>query len=251
MDPGITRRRWLASMASFATYAFVGEVGRSFAGQARGASRWVDGQADIALALKHGELRPSAWMDEVDRLSRETDLAELMALVRGSRISPAPDGGSNDPRKRFVHFVDEGGRPRRLPYATALFAFTPDNVITPHGHKHMVSAHLVVEGRFRIRTFDRVDDEPGAMLIRPREDRIATTGEVSTMSSERGNVHWFVPHGGAATTFDVIVSGLDAGAPDHDIEAIDPLHGERRGDGVVAAPIIGFERAARLYTRDV
>jgi len=255
MDPetdgfGVARRRWLAGMSSFAVYAFLSEAGRAFGGESGTASHWVGRQAEIALALKHGELRPAAWMDEVERLARETDRAELMAMVHASRITPAPAGGSNDPRKRFVEFLDAEGRPRRLPYGAALFAFAPDNVVTPHGHRHMASAHLVVEGRFRVRTFDRVGDEPHAMLIRPREDAIVAAGGISTMSSERNNIHWFVPQGGPATTFDVIVTGLDSGAPDYEIQAVDPMGGERRAGAVIAAPIIDFERAGRLYTRE-
>jgi hypothetical protein len=241
-----SRRRWLASFPAFAIFALLREV--RAAGPPAAAGRWVRRQSELALALQHGELPPGAWMDEVERLARETDLEELMAAVRASRLTPAPSGAANDPAKRYVRFLDAEGRPQSLPYGVALFDFDPENVITPHGHKHMASAHLVVDGRFRVRTFDRVRDEPGAMVIRPREDRIARVGEISTMSSERGNVHWFVPQGGRAATFDVIVTGLDAGAPDYDIKAIDPLRAERREEGLIAAPIIGFEHASRVYT---
>jgi len=115
----------------------------------------------------------------------------------------------------------------------------------------MVSAHLVVAGAFRVRNFDRVRDEDAAMVIRPTRDYVARVGEISTMCSERDNIHWFVPQGGAATTFDIVVSGLDPGQPDHDIKAVDPIGGRRLDDGSIVAPIISFGESARRYTSDV
>jgi hypothetical protein len=174
-----------------------------------------------------------------------------MATVRRSRVTAAGEPSHNDPHKRFVRFLDENGEPRRLAYGAALFDFEPHNVITPHGHKHMVSAHLVVQGQFRVRNYDRLRDEGDAMVIRPTRDYVASLGQVSTMSSARDNIHWFVPHGGRATTFDVIISGLDPGEEDYEIRTIDPLRGRELGDGSILAPIIGFAESAARYTADV
>ena len=229
----------------------------ALAREARGAPRpgraaaWIDGQQDIAEALAAGRMSGLAWAREVERLAGEVDVAELMAAIRSARVVPAGRGSHNDPVKRHVRFLGPDGAPRRLAYGAALFDFAPGNVITPHGHRHMVSAHMVVGGRFRVRNFDRVGDEQGAMLVRPTRDYLAGVGAVSTMCGERDNIHWFVPFGGPATTFDVVVSGLDAGAPDHLIQAIDPLRARPRGDGILVAPIIGFAEAARRYTAGV
>jgi hypothetical protein len=215
------------------------------------AGRWIAAQQEIAEALAAGRITGRAWALEVERLAVEIDVAHLIALIRRSRLEPAGGGGHNDPRKRFVRFLDAAGRPRRLGYGAALFDFSPANVVTPHGHRHMVSAHLVVAGRFRIRNFDRLGDEGGAMRLRPTRDYVARTGQVSTMCSERDNIHWFVPQGGPATTFDVVVSGLDPGAPEYVIEAVDPMRARRGADGVLVAPIIDFDRSSHLYTAGI
>jgi hypothetical protein len=243
---GISRRDLGAIIGSFAVYALVGEA-RAKTG--KGAiARWIDEQQGLAEDLSAGRIRGRDWSAGVERLAAAIDVEELMAELGRARVTPAPTPSGNDPQKRFVRFLDADGQPRKLAYGVALFEFAPDNVITPHGHRHMVSAHMVVKGRFRVRNFDRVGDEPGAMLVRPTRDYVARTGQVSTMCSERDNIHWFVPQGGPATTFDVVISGLDAGQPDYDIKAVDPLRGERIGDGVIRAPIIGFDEASRRYT---
>jgi hypothetical protein len=243
----LTRRDGLhALLASFATYALIGEAR---AGRPKGnVARWIDEQQHLAQALAGGRIKGSEWSAGVERLAAGIDVAELMASLSSAQVRPAPAPTGNDPQKRWVRFLDDQGQPRKLGYGVALFEFQPGNVITPHGHRHMVSAHMVVNGAFRVRNFDRVGDEDGAMLIRPTRDYVARTGAVSTMCSERDNVHWFVPQGGPAATFDVIIDGLNPGQPDYDIKAVDVLGGERLPDGLIRAPIIGFEEASLRYT---
>lgn len=242
------REQLLAILPAFTAFALLGEA-RALAPDRRGAVRtWIDSQDEIARALAGGAMSGREWALEVERLGRAVDVAELMAEVGRARLTPAGQGSANDPRKRNVRFLDAEGTPRRLNYGVALFDFAPQNVITPHGHRHIVSAHMVVNGAFRVRNFDRLRDEGEAMIIRPTRDYVAQVGQVSTMCSERDNIHWFVPQGGPATTFDVVISGLDAGQPDYDIRAIDPVGGERLADGSIRAPIMGFEESARRYT---
>jgi predicted metal-dependent enzyme (double-stranded beta helix superfamily) len=176
-------------------------------------------------------------------------VAELVAEMRIRKGGGAPS--THDPVKRFVDFLDETGRPRRLSYVVATFAFGPGNVITPHAHRHMASAHMVIEGRVRIRTFDRVADQGGALVIRPTGDKLAEVGEATAMTTARDNVHWFTPATARATTFDVIVTDLDRGQPSYLIEPVDPLGGEHRPDGTILAPVISFEDSAARYPASV
>jgi len=253
---GLTRRGAAgaagAALPAFLFYALLGEA-RAAVPARRGAPQcWIARQDEIARALAAGQIKPMDWRLEVERLGREVDLGELMATVNRAQLTAQGRGSHNDPFKRQVRFQDEHGAPRRLTYGAALFAFEPHNVITPHGHRHMVSAHMVVEGAFRIRNFDRVGDQANAMLVRPTRDYVARVGQVSTMGGARDNIHWFTPQGGKpAMTLDVIVSGLDAGQPDHEIKAIDILGGSRRRDGIIVAPVMDFDASSRKYTAAV
>lgn len=241
----------MTMLPAFAIYALLGEAKLLAKRPARSPQSWIDGQQSIARSLSSGAIDGRQWCAEVERLGREVDLDELIAFVARARTRTAPAGGGNDPMKRFVEFLDNEGRRQQLAYGVALFDFAPQNVITPHGHENMVSAHMVVRGAFRVRNFDRVGDDPGAMRIRPTRDYVARLGHVSTMCSERDNVHWFVPEGGPATTFDIIISGLNASGPDHVIQAIDPLRGQKLADGIIRAPIIDFAESSRRFTSEV
>lgn len=238
----------MASFASFALYALLREAGAADAAPRRGVSAryWIGRQDELAHALRSGTLGQLAWHDEIDRLAREVDVAELMAeamRAHASRNVPF----MRDPVKRSLRFVDEHGEPRRLAYAAAMFEFGPGNVITPHAHRHMASAHMVVEGKVRIRTFDRIGEEDGALRIRPSGDRVGGVGDAAAMTTEKDNVHWFTPVSTRATTFDVIVDSLDPGQASYLIQPLDPLGGKLQPDGSVVAPLLSFEESMRRY----
>lgn len=179
-------------------------------------------------------------------MGAQVDVAELMAEMR-RYSSRANQPFMRDPVKRSIRFVDSNGLPAKLSYAAATFSFGPQNVITPHGHKFMASAHMVVEGKVRIRTFDRVGEESGALRIRPTSDHVGNVGVVSAMTTEIDNIHWFTPATPAATTFDVIVDGLSIGEQPYVIQPVDPLHGHVEADGSIIAPLLTFEESMRRY----
>jgi hypothetical protein len=249
-----TRRDAIATvLTAFPVYAMLAEWGAAQAAAPAGppVRRWIGRQHDIARALAYGHLDPAHWQDEVEALARDVDLDELMAEIGRADSRFVGRALPSYPVKRIVHFRNDNGDLRQLRYTAALFAFDRDNVITPHGHRHMVSAHIVVKGAFRVRTFDRVREEDGAVVIRPATDDTFASGDVTSIGPDRNNVHWLVPLNDGATTFDIIVSGLDAGQPDHVIDALDPLGGTALPDGSIRAPVIDFEDASRLYTPDV
>lgn len=249
---GLDRRSVMASGLAALSLALLGcEVSAAKPERRMAARDWIERQGEVARALKNGEIAPLQWMAEVERLAGEIEVGELMAELDQAQITRQALPPTNDPRKSSVRFLDAEGNPRKLGYGAALFAFEPHNVITPHGHRFMVSSHLVVEGSFRVRNFDRIGDEEGAMIILPTLDYVAETGQISAMSSDRDNIHWFVPRGGKAMTFDVIISGLETGQMDHEIEAIDPLAGKELSDGSIRAPKIAFEAASEKYTAEV
>jgi hypothetical protein len=146
-------RRSAVFVSPFAVYALLREARAATGNDSRLiARRWVLRQDELARGLRDGTLTQVAWHDAVDALAREVDVAAIAAEIRRAELVSAGTAFGHDPQKRIVRFRDENGQPVQMSYGTALFDFGADNVITPHAHKHMASAHMVIDGKVRIRT---------------------------------------------------------------------------------------------------
>lgn len=248
------RAALFGSLTAFATYALVREaIAATPAARSLPVKRWIARQDELARGIAGGTVSQREWHDAVNVLAREVDVGLLAAEIAHAKTRPADAPFGHDPVKRFVTFVGDDGEPMRVAYGAALFTFARDSVITPHAHKHMASAHMVIAGKVRIRTFDRVGEiasetGAGAIIIRPMADEIAEPGMAAAMTTAQDNVHWFAARSETAMTFDVIVDGLDAGQPDYLIQPIDPVRGERTPAGDIVAPILTFEESSRNYT---
>jgi hypothetical protein len=133
-------------------------------------------------------------------------------------------------------------------YTPRLFALKNGTAIVPHGHHNMVSMHLVLEGEFHLKHYDRTDDGPSHTILWPTIDRVSRAGDFSSISDHRDNVHWFRTLTDRAFTFDVIVAGITPGTDGRGlIDYVDPLGGEVMADGRIRARRIGSEEAFRTY----
>lgn len=244
-----TRRELILGAPGFAVFALLGWARAAIPQDSRHAARrWLQRQDELARALARGGVTQVQWHDQVNALAHDVDVGELAFEIRRAIPRPAGDAFGHDPKKRFLTFVDDAGAAVRLSYGTALFSFDKNSVITPHAHKHMASAHMVIEGRVRIRTFDRIADEDGGILILPTGDEIAEPGHAAAMTTDKDNVHWFAARSDRAMTFDVIVDGLDKGQERYVIQPLDPVGGEHLSDGTIRAPLLSFEESSKRYT---
>lgn len=245
------RRRLLVSgmLGAFSVYALVREARAAAPTLDSGLSarKWINRQQELAQGLRSGAVSEKVWHDEVNRLAGEVDIGSLVAEIKRARVKSAGAPFMRDPVKRKIRFVDENGMQMKLSYRAATFTFDPSNVITPHGHKHMASAHMVIDGKVRVRTFDRIGERGKALIIRPTGDRIASPGEAAAMTAAVDNIHWFTPETQSATTFDVIISDLDPGQDSFLIQPVDPLGGEKQRDGTIIAPLMSFEESMNQY----
>lgn len=246
----IDRRQMISGMSALTSFALLEAVtaARALAKTPSiGAKRWLEEQQGIARQLLEGTMRPADWQAAVERLGAVVDQQELLSQTDFERLRSTFDFKEGMPAKRFVRFPEDAGVPK-LSYGLAFFGFRKGQVITPHGHRNMVSAHMAVSGSFHARTFDRLRDEEIALILRPATDGRMSVGETSTMSSERQNIHWFVAEDDGSTTLDVIIDSLDQKAPDpYVIDLVDPVGGDRLGDGSIRAPRISWDESLARY----
>jgi hypothetical protein len=217
---------------------------------ARAARRWLAPLARLCRDLKAGDLTAEAWQDGIAKLWAGTDLTDLLRDVDLDRLLTGVDLPENMAGVRDVPLPALRGLPLR--FGHKIFALRRGAAVVPHAHNNMASAHLVVQGTFHVRTFQRLRDEDGALILTPSIDRTFRAGEALTMSDTRDNVHWLVATSERACTFDTPVSELVKGksyktpANEWGMIHVDPT-GKPGADGTVRAPVITFEEAIRRF----
>lgn len=209
--------------------------------------RWLQQIDELSRQLRASHIGSRDWQQHIDALDRATPLSEFLPLLQFDRALAALQREGADPAKTFIRLREVDGSLHEAAFAAAYFVFRKGQVITPHGHRGMVSAHAIVAGRLRVRTFDRLDTLPDALLLRPNLDQGASAGFSAAISSDIGNVHWFVAETDSAATLDVIVQGIDANGSEFKIDLVDPLAAAKTKSGLLQAPLIDWTTSSRRY----
>jgi hypothetical protein len=206
---------------------------------------WVRGLQERCADLRTGSIPLVDWQREVEALLSRVPLDDLLALIDFDALShefPFPDLGAET---RRVVFPTLKGLPERLSFYSKIFGLQQGRAIIPHGHRNMTSCHLVLQGEFELRQYDRVEDDGDHLVILPTVDERIARGHASSISDARNNVHWFKTLSSTAFTFDVLV--LDLNDREFTIENLDLDRAERRPDGTLRVPKLSVEAALRRY----
>jgi len=215
-----TRRTFLESLAlgGLATLATrTGVVSAQTAG--REGVRVLRDAVDLGRQLRGSSLTVTGWQDQVEPLMRRCSVAELMSAIDlpALRAQARPvSRGASILRVPLFHQLgaDEGADVK-------IFFLREGRSDPPHVHFNLVAAHIVLEGRFRVRHFDRLSEARGGFIIQQTHDRVLNVGEVSSISDERNNGHWH--HAlSDGVLLDVQQGRIDPSLPIRRREMIDP-----------------------------
>lgn len=247
MDAAPTRRFVTQSLVQ--TAAILGLLRFSLSGNAFATAvkplteRWAADVATLARDFRQRSLTPLQWQQAIAGLNAKVPLHELLSYIDFERLKAileAQGSGEHFERIRLPALETGGAR-----LWSAVFILPPGDAIPPHAHNNLATAHLVLQGKFRARTFDRVEDAPGRMLLKPGMDAVFQPGETVSMSDDCDNAHWFIAESGTPVfTFDVSIRSPELrqyqNPSDRDGRIfIAPADG-RRPDGLVEADVIEY-----------
>ncbi|MCB1049024.1 MAG: hypothetical protein KDC71_00385 [Acidobacteria bacterium] len=247
------RQVFLQSLIQWGWIYAISRLGWSAESQkSKTVNAWWQGHQALATALRQAETDPMMWQDAVQTLCQDIDLAELLRLLDFEHLyaqQQLPKQGSKIFRVQTEAF---GAQTVRL--APKIFANAKGTAVVPHVHNQMVSAHLILAGRFHVRTFDRQFSEEthGHVLLKPHMDRILGPGDVSTMSDDRHNGHWLVAQSERAFTLDIALTELPFSKPyanpgnAYSMIFVDPT-GPLSAQGWIEAPILDYEIAMARF----
>jgi hypothetical protein len=207
---------------------------------------WISRTHQLCADVQGRKIAPREWQQQVEELYARVPLPELLQAIDVDRLKLGLTLPENRADAINATFPEVEGMPRV--FGTKLFGMAQGRAIVPHGHRNMVSMHLVLAGEIHLRHFERVEDQPEHLVLRPSIDRMSKPGDLSSISDQRDNVHWLVATKGPAYTFDLIVVGIE---PERGfgwkIDHVDVDGAERLQGGLLRARRIDVDEAIRRY----
>ena len=190
--------------------------------------------------LKKGTLSAKEWQVHLEDLFSKVALKDIIKATDFAKLSGAldlPDLGVSTVR------VDVG-EGKNVTAVSKLFGMREGRAVIPHGHSNMASAHFVLEGEALLRQYDKIGESKEELRIKKTVERVASPGDISSISDERDNVHWFIAKSGPMYTLDTIV--LDLNSSRYEIHNIDIDRGVQKGDEILV-PKMEVQRALAKY----
>ena len=218
-----------AALGALARYTLL--PGAAASAERRAAENVFQAAREATRALAEGRLSPTTWQELVEQAFRGVSAEEIAGAIDvESLIARAPAAIRGAAVVPFSPSFPGGEGPRIV---TKLFVLRAGRANPPHAHDNMVSMHYVLRGRFRVRHYDRVRDEPGGIVLRPTIDRVLGPGEATSISDARDNVHWHIAETDGIL-LDVLCADLEGRKADTHL--VDPVRAEALEGGLLRAP---------------
>jgi hypothetical protein len=254
----LNRRQFFGAFAASAALYSVARADVISGGMPNDLDKWAQALADLNRDLSAGRIELIEWQDRMTQLDSGLDLASLRTYLDFDRLTEAmtfPEKLAQTKDPKFPDRINVDGIERH--WFIRFFGMRQGGAIIPHVHNNMVSAHLIMGGQFRGRTFDREADMQDPVgdfvMLRPRLNDTLKPGQMITMSDDRENCHWLVADEDRSFTFDVGVLELSKTklytlpANEYSMIFVDPTAEEQDGYGLVRAPVISFKEAVAKF----
>ena len=206
------------------------------------ASNWLADLDQMGHDLKGKKLSQVEWQGKVEELFSQIDLAEFLSYINFEKLTEQVQFRDRGEKIFHASFPEVEGLPTRLVFGHQMFALRKDRSVVPHGHHNMATAFLVLDGQFRGKHYDRLEDHEDHMIVKPTIDRDFTAGQCSTISDYKDNVHWFKATSDKAFIFNIHVLHIDPAISKTGRVYIDPF-GEKLAGGLIKAPKLKAKEA--------
>lgn len=210
---------------------------------------WLRELQEASSALSSGAVTAASWQDEVQRVLGRVDLPDFLRSVDFETLAAAASFPQRGEGMERLCFLDEDGKLQLLRFRPYLFTLRKDVAVVPHGHHNMATLHMMLAGQARVRHFDRLGATTTHMLMRPASDALVEPGQVTSVSDERHNIHWFQGLSERVFMFNIGVYGIAPHLPFGERDYVDPLGASTMGGGVMRAPRMDRLAAYAKYGR--
>ncbi|MES2790875.1 MAG: hypothetical protein V4719_14780 [Planctomycetota bacterium] len=209
--------------------------------------KWLADVNQLGNDLKDEKLKQLEWQKKVKELFSQVDLPDLLQLVDFEKLTQNVTPPEQGAQSLSFKFQQIDGVPTQLVFGKQIFALRQGCSVVPHGHNNMATAFLVLKGEFQGRHYDRLEDLPQHMIIRPTIDEKFGPGGCSTVSDLKDNVHWFQALSAPAYIFNIHVNNINPQATESTGRVYLDPHGEKLSDGRIKARLIGYDESKKRY----
>jgi hypothetical protein len=212
------------------------------------AKHWLAEVEEISRAMKNGRAKQTEWQEKIAEIFTRVELPDFLRSVDFDRVSKKME--FPDDREGLISVNPPGARglPKELEAEIHIYGLKKGRAIAPHCHRNMTSMHMLIGGEMHAWHFDRLSDEPGHLIINPTLDRALATGEASTTSDDKDNVHWFKATSDVAFSFNLAVYDINPAVKFSGRQFyLDPAGGEKLGDGSLRVRHLTAQEAHKLY----
>lgn len=210
------------------------------------AKDWLVEVEEASQAMKKQQIKQSEWQSKIAEIFARVEQKDLLRAIDFDRLHKKLKlVGSHE----AIIGVESAHRlPEELSFDAMIYGMKKGAVIPPHCHRNMTSMHMPICGALHGWHFDRVADEADHLIIKPTMDRALTLGEVTTVSDEKDNVHWFQPTGEVAYTFNIAVYRVDRAQKFGGRQFyVDAAHGEKVNGDKRRVKKLSSEEAYKIY----
>lgn len=209
------------------------------------AANWLASLNQLGHDVKGQKLSQVQWQGKVEELFAAVDLPDLLKFVDFEQLTSNLKFRDQGELSLRAKFPEVEGLPTNLVFGHQTFALKKDRSVVPHGHNNMATAFLVLQGEFSGKHYDRLEDEEKHYIIKPTIDRAFSTGDYSTVSDHKDNVHWFKATSETGFIFNIHVLNVVEGKASGRVY-LDP-RGEAISGGRIRARKIRAAEAYKLY----
>ena len=210
---------------------------------------WLARLEEACTCVSSARMAPLEWQREMELLLGRVDMKDFLAAIDFDTLAAKATFPSAGEGLTRMYFLDDDGRAQPLHFSAYLFALGKDVAVVPHGHHNMVTMHMMLSGKAHARHFDRVHESSTHMVIRPTSDAVIEPGQVTTISDDHDNIHWFQALTQPVFMFNVGVYRVNPSLPSGDRDYVDPLGGAAMGNGLIRAARMDRKAAYAKYGR--
>ena len=210
---------------------------------------WVLEMEHVTRAMRARTVSQREWQESLQQLLAHVDLSDLLRAIDYDALTKKVVFQASHESVLEINLRKREGLKTDFSFAPFFYAMKNGVSIVPHGHQNMATMHMVLAGEAQALHYDRVANDGDYLIIKQVSDVLARPGDASTVSDESTNIHWFKTVSNTVFMFNIGVFEINPKKPFTGREYIDPLGGEKVGDGAIRARRLKEEEAYRIYGR--